>query len=102
MLVHAVMKQIISIAAIRIRRTNPDRKSKWRGGVGVPGLIEIVSESELFWKRHVPSGLTIQAGPGAFGRQEIVVVGSVKLHPKAPLLEIVQANDIPRFSFCFV
>ena len=56
----------------------------------------------MFWERHVPTGLTIDARAGAFRWQEIVVIGGVKLHGGAPLLEIVQASDIARFGFRLV
>ena len=68
----------------------------------MPRLIEIISEPELFGKRDIPTGVLIEAGASAFGRKEIVVIRSVQLHSEPPLLEVVQANDIARFCFCFV
>ncbi len=56
----------------------------------------------MFWEGDVPAGLTVQAGAGAFGRKEIVVVRGVQLHSEPPLLQIVQASDIASLCFRFV
>ena len=68
----------------------------------MPRLIKIVSESQLFRKRHVPSGLPIQAGAGPFRRQKIIVLGSVHLHTEPPLFEIIETNNVARLCLRFV
>jgi len=68
----------------------------------MPRLIKIVSESQLFRKCHVPSGLPIQARASPFRRKKLIVLGGVHLHTEAPLFEIVQTNNVARLRLRFV
>ena len=99
MFVQAIMEKIVAVASIGVIRADEDRMSQRRRCVRAPGHFLVRLDVHKHRKYNVPRPIGGYPIWRSFRREEIVVIGHIKLHCQRPLLQIVSTDDRLRASF---